>query len=109
MMRLWHRMCTGSRGRFLRGRILPSFAFEIERLELPSACAPSRNPSSEPTLKPTVLGVITSEIADVAATAMSRYSLFLLSLRITGYLGERYSGGRTLLRTHDQFFPVTAR
>jgi hypothetical protein len=39
-------------------------------LSLPGMCSPSRNPSSEPTVKTTVCAETTSNIAELAATAM---------------------------------------
>jgi len=39
-------------------------------------------------------------IAELAAIALSRYSLFLLSIRTIGYRGEQCSGGESGIRTH---------
>jgi hypothetical protein len=40
---------------------------------------------------------------------LSRYSLFLLSLRTMGYRGEQRSGGRTILRTHGEKLQLARR
>jgi hypothetical protein len=56
----------------------------------------------KPRPEATVCTMTRGNIAELIATALSRYSLFLLPLRTMGYRGKQCSGGRTLLRTHGE-------
>ena len=60
----------------------------------------------KPRPEATVCTVPRGNIAELIATALSPYSLFLLSLRTMGYRGEQCSGGRTLLRTHGENYSL---
>jgi hypothetical protein len=87
----------------------PSFAFDVEGLELAGhvfSIAEIRPPN--PPSKATVCAMTKGNIAELAAIALSRYSLFLLSIRTIGYRGEQCSGGESGIRT-DGTIPLATQ
>ena len=78
------------------------YAFDVERFELAGHLFSREMHPPNPRPESTACAVTRATSRNWPQPPLSRYSLFLLSLRTMGYKGEQCSGGRSILRTHGQ-------